>query len=105
MDPYAVTLLVALIAAGVAVGAALAGLVARRSAPSAAAALRGVVGWGGGLALGSGAASVAIHIWLGHRPGTPEALGVHPFLAEHPSYLVVLAAGILALGWAWRTRP
>ncbi len=51
-------------------------------------------------ALAAGLLSLTVHVVFGHRPGTPEALGVAPFVAVHPAYLGVVASALAGLGLA-----
>lgn len=92
---YSLTLLVALVAAGVGVVGALGLLWRRRSVlrrrSGAVARICGLA------ALTFGLLSLAVHLAFGHRPGTAEALGPVAFFEAHPAFLVVFAAGVVAV--------
>jgi len=42
-------------------------------------------------------ASLATHLAFGHRPGTPDAMTLGQFLAQHPAFAVVALASAVAL--------
>jgi hypothetical protein len=48
-------------------------------------------------AMVTNAASLVVHIVLGHRPGSPAAMTLGQFLAEHPAFLIVLLASAVAV--------
>jgi hypothetical protein len=49
------------------------------------------------LSLGFLILSVTVHLAFGHRPGTEQALGVAPFVREHPAFAVVAAVSLALL--------
>ena len=82
-------------------------------AAAALGAISGVVGirrptfWVGGLAPWSvaaglllGAASLVVHLQLGHGPGAPEPMVIGQFVRVHPAYGIVLLISLLGFG-AW----
>ncbi len=48
------------------------------------------------LALTFDGLSLIVHVLMGHRPGTSQAMGWQELLAEHPAFLVVALFALLA---------
>jgi hypothetical protein len=42
------------------------------------------------VALVFGVVSIAVHLWYGHGPGTPEPMDLRRFLDVHPAYSIVV---------------
>ena len=88
---YSLTLLAALLAAGLSAVGALGLLWRRRSRRL------GAVAWIAGLtAMAFGLLSLTVHLAFGHRPGTTEVLGLVAFFEAHPAYLIVFVIVRLA---------
>jgi predicted permease len=113
MDPYSLTLLAALVAAGVAlVAPALSwrapGRPGRRAGhrPGEASTevLRRAARWASAAAFALALISLGIHLGTGHRPGTPAALGPAEFLRHHPMPVAVALLSIVGLVGASRRR-
>lgn len=45
--------------------------------------------------------SLGVHIVSGHRPGSPQALGIGGFFTIHPAYLVAMALPLAAFILVW----
>lgn len=96
---HSLSLLVALLAAGV---GAVAGVVALGTRIRGRESPRPSVTAGVGAALGfaSGLVSFLVHRRFGHGPASATPLGLAELVARHPAYLVVLAtAAVGATGW------
>jgi len=106
MDFYSLTLLLALLAGGLAVAAAVAGLLRPRREATASfrakTAAQGLATAAVALAL----VSAASHLVGGHGPGSPEPMQLGEFVRGHPAYplVAVLAAGALLLAGLGRDR-
>lgn len=103
---YSLSLLAALAAGVIGVGAGAAGVLAasarRPGVPLRTLAL--ICGGCGLTALLLGALSALVHLRFGHGPGTPEPMAPLRFLLHHKAYWVVLACALASLAaWAaWR---
>jgi len=91
---YSAALLMALLAGGL--GATTGVFLLLRRWPEPMGSRARWVRMSGWAALAFGATSGLIHLFFGHRPGTPEQLGVWAFLAAHPAYGVVFALVMVA---------
>ena len=96
MDPYSLLLALAMAAGALAVVLALLPAERRRTGfgrsafPFAVASLL--------LAL----AALGVHLTTGHRPGTPDAMSLGRFVAEHPSLTALLLVAPVLVAWAKR---
>ena len=99
MDVYSATLLIAIVAAGLAL---LGAIVTRLRAYGARFTRAGRTT--GLLSVFLSLLALGYHLGTGHRPGTPTALNLRDFLAEHPAPLVTLVVGA-ATTWLTRSRP
>lgn len=96
MDAYSLLRAAAMVTAILAFAAAAAAALAPRRAIARAGVAAGI----GSLILL--AASTVIHVAIGHRPATDEALGLGAFIAEHPAMLVIGLSALAATAWSWR---
>lgn len=92
MDAYSAALTLALVAVVV---AALARIVARL-APGDEGRWRRLSGHASAAGLAAAGFALLLHFWVGHRPGTSEALAPIGFVLAHPTLLATLVvAGFL----------
>jgi hypothetical protein len=99
MDVYSATLLIAIVAAGLAL---LGAIVTRlRAEPTQFTPAQQITGL---LSVFLSLLAIGYHLGAGHRPGTPTALNIVDFLAAHPAPFVTMVVGTAAT-WLGRSRP
>ena len=104
MDLDSLTLLLALIAGGLAVAAAVAGLLRPRREATASFRAKAVAQSLATAAIVLALVSAATHLIGGHGPESPEPMQIGEFVRGHPTYslVAILAAGALLLAGVGR---
>jgi len=99
MDLYSITLLLSLVAGGLAVAAAVAGLLRPRREATASFRAKAVAQGLATAAIVLGLISAGVHLIGGHGPESSEPMQIIEFVRGHPTYplAAVLAAAALLL--------